>query len=37
MAARSREAARSVAAAFVHDEDDEPAAEDDKAPFRRQE
>jgi hypothetical protein len=36
-AARSREAARSAASALVHDEDDEPAAEDDKAPFRRQE
>jgi hypothetical protein len=36
-AARSREAARSVATALVNDEDDEPAAEDDKAPFRRQE
>jgi hypothetical protein len=36
-AARSREAARSAASALVHDEDDEPATEDDKAPFRRQE
>jgi hypothetical protein len=36
-AARSRQAARSAALALVHDEDDEPAAEDDKAPFRRQE
>ncbi len=36
-AALSREAARSAASAPVHDEDDEPAAEDDKAPFRRQE
>jgi hypothetical protein len=37
-AARSREAARSAASALVHDEDDEPAAEeDDKAPFRLQE
>ena len=36
-AARSREAARSAAAALVHDEDDESVAEDDKAPFRRQE
>jgi hypothetical protein len=35
-AARSREAARSAASALVHD-DDEPAAEDDKAPFRRPE
>jgi hypothetical protein len=36
-AVRSREAARSAASALVHDEDDEPAAEDDEAPFRRQE
>jgi hypothetical protein len=36
-AARSREAARSAASALVHDEDDEPATEDDKAPFRRHE
>ena len=36
-AARSREAARSAASALVHDQDEEPAAEDDKAPFRRQE
>ena len=36
-AARSREAARSAASALVHDEDAEPAAEDDKPPFRRQE
>ena len=35
-AARSREAARSAASALVHEEDDEPAAEDE-APFRRQE
>ena len=34
-AARSREAARSAASALVHD--NEPAAEDDEAPFRRQE
>ena len=33
-AARSREAARSAASVLV---DDEPAAEDDKAPFRRHE
>jgi hypothetical protein len=36
-AGRSREAARSAASVPVHDEDDEPATEDDKAPFRRQE
>ena len=36
-AARSREAARSAASALVHDGDDKQAAEDDKAPFRRQE
>lgn len=36
-AVRSREAARSAASALVHDQDEEPAAEDDKAPFRRQE
>jgi hypothetical protein len=36
-AAQSREAARSAASALVHDEDDEPAAENDTAPFRRQE
>ena len=36
-AVRSREAARSAASALVHDEDEEPAAEDDKAPFRRPE
>ena len=36
-AARSREAARSAASVLVHDEDDEPAAGDDEAPFRRQE
>jgi hypothetical protein len=36
-AARSREAAHSAASALVHDEHDEPAAEDDEAPFRRQE
>ena len=36
-AVRSREAARSAASAFVHDEDEESAAEDDSAPFRRQE
>ena len=35
-AARSREAARSAASSLVHDRD-EPAAEDDEAPFRRQE
>jgi hypothetical protein len=34
---RSREAARSAASALVHDEDDEPAAGDNDAPFRRQE
>ncbi|HXZ77693.1 MAG TPA: hypothetical protein VEH31_43420, partial [Streptosporangiaceae bacterium] len=36
-AARSRAAARSAATALVHDEDDKRAAQDDKAPFRRQE
>jgi len=36
-AVRSREAARSAATALVHDEGDKRAAEDDKAPFRRQE
>ena len=36
-AARSRGAARSVASVLVDDEDDESAAEDDKAPFRRHE
>jgi hypothetical protein len=36
-AARSREAARSAASVPVHDENDEPATKDDKAPFRRQE
>jgi len=36
-AARSRQAARSAASALVHDEDDEPTAGDDEAPFRRQE
>jgi hypothetical protein len=36
-AARSRETARSAASALVHDEDIEPTAEDDKAPFRRPE
>ncbi len=36
-AARSREAGRSAASALVQHEDDEPAAEDDTAPFRRQE
>jgi hypothetical protein len=36
-AARSREAARSAATALVHDEDDEPTAEDDEPPFRRHE
>ena len=36
-AARSRQTARLAASALVHDEDDEPAAEDDNAPFRRQE
>ncbi len=35
-AARSREAARSAASALVHD-DDEPTADNDTAPFRRQE
>jgi hypothetical protein len=35
--ARSREAARSATSALVDDEDDEPVAEDDKAPFRRHE
>jgi hypothetical protein len=34
---RSREAARLAASALVHDEDDEPTAEGNKAPFRRQE
>lgn len=34
---RSHEAARSAASALVHDEDDEPTADNDKAPFRRQE
>ena len=36
-AARSRKAARSAASVLVGDEDDEPATEDDKAPFRRHE
>ena len=36
-AARSRQAARLAASALVHDEDDEPAAKNDNAPFRRQE
>ena len=36
-AARSREAARSAASVLVDDEDDEPATEDDEAPFRRHE
>ena len=36
-AVRSREAARSAASSLVHDEDEESSAEDDKAPFRRQE
>jgi hypothetical protein len=36
-AVRSRQAARLAASALVHDEDDEPAAENDTAPFRRQE
>jgi hypothetical protein len=36
-AARSREAARSVTSVLVDDEDDEPVAEDDEAPFRRHE
>jgi len=35
--ARSREAARSAASVLVDDEDDEPVAEDDEAPFRRHE
>ncbi len=37
LAARSREAARSAASTLVGDEDEEPAADDDEAPFRRQE
>ena len=36
-AARSREAARSAASVLVDAEDDEPAAKDDQAPFRRHE
>jgi hypothetical protein len=36
-AARSREAARSAASVLVDDEDDELAAEEDEAPFRRHE
>jgi hypothetical protein len=36
-AARSRETARAAASMLVDAEDGEPAAEDDKAPFRRQE
>jgi hypothetical protein len=36
-AARSREAARSATSVLVDDEDDEPVAEDDEAPFRRRE
>jgi hypothetical protein len=36
-AARSRKAARSAASVLVDDEDDEPAPEEDEAPFRRQE
>jgi len=36
-AARSREAARSATSVLVGDEADEQAAEDDEAPFRRQE
>jgi hypothetical protein len=36
-AARSRQAARLAASALAHDEDDEPAAENDNAPLRRQE
>jgi hypothetical protein len=36
-ATRSRKAARSAASVLVDDEDDEPAAEDEKAPFRRHE
>jgi hypothetical protein len=36
-ATRSRQAARLAASALVHDEYDEPAAENDNAPFRRQE
>jgi len=36
-ATRSREAARAASASLVHVEDDEPAVEDDEAPFRRHE
>ena len=36
-AARSHEAARSAASALIDDEDDEPAPEEDEAPFRRHE
>jgi hypothetical protein len=36
-AARSRKASCSAASELTDDEDDEPAAEDDKAPFRRHE
>ena len=36
-AARSRKAARSAASVLVDDEDDEPAPEDEEAPFRRHE
>src|ERR1022692_3683106 len=36
-AARSRKAARSAASVLVDAEDDEPATEDDEAPFRRHE
>lgn len=36
-AARSREAARAATSVLVDDEDDEPVAEDDEAPFRRHE
>ena len=36
-AARSRKVARSAASELIDDEDDEPAAEDDEAPFRRHE
>jgi hypothetical protein len=36
-AARSREAASSAASVLIDAEDDEPAAEDDRAPFRRHE
>jgi hypothetical protein len=36
-AARSREAAHAATSVLADDEDDEPAAEDDEAPFRRHE